>query len=335
MRKQILSLFRNLLHKRTIEQALDDELRFSVEVLTQEKMRDEVSQSAARREALIELGGIEQVKEEVRAVRVGRFLEEFARDLRFAFRTLSKSPGFTAVAVLTLALGIGANTAVFSVVDALLLRKLPVKNPEELVVFDWLRTPSSMVARYSGYGRQGPTPGLGVRTSFSALTVERFREHSATLSKVLAFSPTEPTGPLNVGWGDTASGLYVSGDYFAGLGIQASAGRILSESDDRLPAEPVAVISRELSGAVRKLETVTPGLPSRASRRWLPRLFRLGLLPRVAKEEWPSSAPASGFGRACRARRHPQQPSERSRRFHLSGALIPPSWRRTLPGMGS
>ena len=90
---------------------------------------------------------------------------------------------------------------------------------------------------------QGPAPGLGVRTSFSALTVERFREHTATLSDVFAFSPA---GTLNIvadRQADTASGLFVTGGYFAGLGVQAIVGRTLSVSDDRPQAEPVAVIS--------------------------------------------------------------------------------------------
>ena len=124
MPRRILSLFRSLLRKQAVEQALDDELRSSVALLTQEKINDGFSPSAARRQALLELGGVEQVKEEVRAIRAGRFLEDLARDVRFAFRTLAKSPGFTAVAVLTLSLGIGANTAIFSIVhDFILDRK--------------------------------------------------------------------------------------------------------------------------------------------------------------------------------------------------------------------
>ena len=83
MAKRILSLFRNLFRKRAIEQALDDELRSTLEALTQDKINQGISQSVARREALIEIGGVEQVKEKVRAVRAGRFVEDLARDIRY------------------------------------------------------------------------------------------------------------------------------------------------------------------------------------------------------------------------------------------------------------
>jgi len=223
---------------------MSDELQFHLERRADDLVaRGGLSRDEAMRIARVEFGSVEKYKEEARQSLGLRLFDEFSGDLRYAFRICGKSKGFTAAAIATLTLGIGANTAVFSVVDALLLRTLPVQNPEELVVFDWLRTSDSMVAGYSGYGRLGPAPGLGVRTSFSALTVERFREHTATLSDVFAFSPT---GTLNIvadRQADTASGLFVTGNYFAGLGVRALIGRTLSASDDRPQAEPVAVIS--------------------------------------------------------------------------------------------
>lgn len=237
----IASGFRSLFRKAEVDRELNEELGTFLEMATQEKMRNGMSHKEAAREVRLERGSLEIAKEVVAADGWESVIETSWQDFRYSLRSLVKSKGFATVAVVTLALAIGANTAVFSVVDALLLRNLPVKDPEQLVVFDWLRTPGSMVASYSGYGRQGPTPGLGIRTSFSALTVERFRQHSATLSDTFAFSPT---GLLNIdGQGDTVSGLFVTGRYFAGLGIQASIGRILSESDDSPQAEPVAVIS--------------------------------------------------------------------------------------------
>lgn len=150
MPKWIQSLFRNLLRPAEVEQALDDELRASVEVLTQEKMEQGLSQPEARRETLIGLGGIEQVKEEVRGVRAGHILEDFVRDARFAVRILVKRPSFTAVAIRTLALGIGATTAMFCVVDTVLLRPLPYREPGRLV---------SLFSVSRGFERNLPAPG--------------------------------------------------------------------------------------------------------------------------------------------------------------------------------
>ena len=163
-------------------------------------------------------------------------------DLRSAVRSLRARKTFTAAAVLTLALGIGANTSVFTVVSAVLLRTLPVNRPDELVMFYWLRLPDPMVESYSGYGRQGPN-GAGVRTSFSSLTLERFRDQSSTLAQVFAIAPLRDASVSADGQTDAVTADLVSGSYFAGLGVPAARGRVLTDADDRIEAEAVAVIS--------------------------------------------------------------------------------------------
>jgi len=147
---RLRSFFRNLLRRNRADGDLDAEVHAHLELLTEEKLRDGLPPPEARRAARIELGGVEQVKEEVRSSRAGAWLEAFLQDLRFGARQLRRNPGFTAVAVLTLALGIGANAAIFSVVHATLLQSLPTRNAGRLAVI-WVNNLAH------GWSRIGPT----------------------------------------------------------------------------------------------------------------------------------------------------------------------------------
>jgi len=155
---------------------------------------------------------------------------------------LVKKPAFTAIAVLTLALGIGANTALFSVVDAVLLKKLPVKEPDRLVLFSSISNKEFSPGSHNGSNRIDPDTGLNIRTSFPYQTFARLRQERGPLSDIMAFGSLA----LNVnvdGQVDVADGQAVSGNYFAVLGVPPFIGRTINESDDSAAALPVAVLS--------------------------------------------------------------------------------------------
>jgi predicted permease len=163
-------------------------------------------------------------------------------DLKFAFRQLAKSPGFTAVAVLSLALGIGANTAVFSLLNAVLLQMLPVKSAEQLVLFNWLAEENVKPPHLSGWTVREPGSNKYSCTSFSLSTFEAFRANAPTLSDVFAFVPLNLNATAE-DYAEIVSGQFASGDYHRGMGVGATAGRLITADDDKPDAEAVAVIS--------------------------------------------------------------------------------------------
>src|SRR5690348_10343922 len=218
---RIASFFRNLLRKRAVEQALDDEMQSAVELLTQEKMKQGLSHSEARRQALIALGGVEQVKEQVRDSRTGAFLDSLLQDFRFALRQLRRSPGFALAAVVILALGIAANVIVFGVLQALVLRQLDVPQADRVMTLQ----PKDNGPFVSYPETRDVRDGNSV---FSAVAVYEFQDFGLEANGV--------TRPV---WG-----AEVSGQYFDVVGIKPFLGRLLERSDDDHPgASEAAVIS--------------------------------------------------------------------------------------------
>ncbi len=229
---RIASFFRNLLRKRAIEQALDDELKSAVELLTQEKMNQGLSHPEARRQALIELGGVEQVKEEVRASRGGweSFVETCWQDLRYGARTLRKSPGFTAVAALTLALGIGSATTIFSAIQNILLDPFPYTDAQRVVAIEIHDTAS---------GRPGG------RTYYQAPEFLDYQEQNHVFEEVIGGTFLDVLYDNGDGM-EQFQGSYVTPNIFRFLGVPALLGRGIAPDDARPGAPPVFVMAYKL-----------------------------------------------------------------------------------------
>jgi len=225
MPSRIASLFRNLFRKNTVEQALDEELQSSVELLTEEKIKEGFSPPAARREALMELGGVEQVKEEVRAIRLGRFLENLGRDLRFALRTLAKSPGFAAAVILISAIGIGGVAVMFSVLWGVALRPLPFGDPDRLV---WAEA----------------TTATGRPNSVSAMDYFDYREQCDAFESLAARSVWQP-GRVVTGKAEPerVPSTSVSKNFFHTLGVAPLLGRSFSAAEEMAGGPNVVVVS--------------------------------------------------------------------------------------------
>jgi predicted permease len=225
-RDKLLLRLRSLFRGERVERELDDELRFHLEQQIAENLAAGMSAEEARYAARRSVGGVQHIKEECRDMRRVNYIENLIQDIRYAGRMLSKNPGFTAVTVLTLALGIGANTAIFSIFDAFLLRMLPVKDPERLV----------LVSR--------PDKIQGGFNAFRYSAFEHLRDHNSVLSGIFGTTMPERAFATIDGQAELVQAQIVSGGYYSSLGVNAARGRTITAEDDRIPeASSVAVIS--------------------------------------------------------------------------------------------
>jgi putative ABC transport system permease protein len=222
---RLSSLWRNLFHKARKEQELTEELDAYLEMLIEQKINEGRDPEEARRAALIELGGKEQVKEKVREARMGHQLESICQDLRFALRMLLKHPVFTLIAVFTLALGIGANTAIFSVVDTVLLNAVPYYEPQRLL---WVTEAQDGRAR-----------------SAHANSYLFWQAQSQVFEHLIAYNrgSRELTGR---GEPERLASLKVTANVFPALGLAPQLGRAFTAEDDRPEAAPVALLGHAL-----------------------------------------------------------------------------------------
>src|SRR5436189_1511864 len=228
---------RSLFRWAQADQELDDELRDHLDRKTQEYVAHGMTQEDAHRRARLDLGGIEQTKEKCRDARRVNWIQDFVQDLRFGLRVLRKSPGFTAAVVLTLALGIGATTAIFTLIDAVMLESLPVAKPKQLYRLGDNNNCCVMTG----------TQNDGSFVLYSYPLYEHLRDHTPEFKQLAAFgSFLSDLSIRRLGGFSPAQpykGEFVSGNYFEMFRTSAFAGRMLGPQDDTAGAQPAAVMS--------------------------------------------------------------------------------------------
>jgi predicted permease len=224
--RRIASFVGRLFGRGRADRRMDDELREYVELSAADRIRNGMAPGEARRLARAELGNVEPVKERIRAARFGYPLEELGRDVRYGARLFVRSPGFTAVILLTLALGIGANTAIFSLIDALMNRALPARNPSEL-------------ALVSLRGRNDLTSGGESLSYAMARALDAQRDVFAGAGGFTGMNFVEGAAGAVV----RTSGGIVTGGFYETLELTPAAGRLLARTDDEAGAPLAAVIS--------------------------------------------------------------------------------------------
>jgi predicted permease len=249
MKSQLRSYLNSLLRRDSLESAIDTELRTHIELRAEDLERTGLTPAQALRRARIEFGHVETHKENIRSALGLRLLDELRADLRYAVRMLRRSPGFTLVAIASLALGIGANTIIFTLAKGVLLDRLAVPQPNQLRLFAIIRDRRNSPL-HSFWGDFYRTPdGRSITHSFSYPVYQLLRQQNLAkpvLGDLFAFKDLlgqRLTATID-GHADTVSGELVSGNFYQQLGVQPALGRAIQPSDDAAPGSgPVAVIS--------------------------------------------------------------------------------------------
>src|SRR5262249_32331144 len=219
------------------DDVFDEEMRFHLDARTDEYARRGMTREEARREALRRFGSATLVREQTRDADSFRVLADAARDLRYGARLLAQNPGFTAIAILTLAIGIGANTAIFSLFNGLLLKQRPVRQPER----------HALCTKISGEGTSTGSPPTGRWDLFSTEVYAYLRSQPLPFESLAAVRSGSSTVSVRLAGeqaiAERAVAHPVSGNYFATLGVSAAIGRTLLPDDERPAAPAVAVVS--------------------------------------------------------------------------------------------
>ena len=244
----------NWFRRRSLESGLDRELHYHVDRRVADLTAAGMPEAEARRVAAVELG-LDQVREDVRDVWLSRWVRDFLYDLRFSLRSFRRSPGFTAATLLSLTLGIGATTAIYSLVDQLILRALPIRDPERLVLVDW--------------EGEYVTGGFGSYNLMSYPFCRDIQQQTRVFDGVVCRAEV---GPVNFSAGGDPQPItveLVSGSYFPVLGVEPALGRVLARDDEGAPGAGRSSCSRTASGrrssgarsmssAARSRSTTTP-----------------------------------------------------------------------------
>ena len=242
-----MSILRHLtawLRRGRLDDELRDELAQHVALKTDSLIADGVPAEEARRRAALAVGNVMRLREESRSLWGFPSLDSIGQDLRYGARALARSPGFSAIAILSLAIGIGSSAAVFSLADGVLFRTLAVKQPDRLVLIKWQSGPVFPFTSLNGYGQQ--TDAGVASTSFSYAAYDTFRTSAARHLDVLGFADLYEVNLGVDGRAELGTAHAVSGNYFDVLGVAPAFGRPLGIADDRDEASPAAVISDRL-----------------------------------------------------------------------------------------